>query len=147
MLLERDETILYTKHETTVKEKKGTLYITNKRVIFETQVVREGRFMQKDRIHSVIGEEIRYDDLMDATVDDSMKPSQLKIVASKGIVMVAASDPDQLRAYIVKAKGYKGASSGFLDKNVVVKVRCSFCNSMVDSNLSKCPSCGAALER
>ncbi|MGC8506599.1 MAG: zinc ribbon domain-containing protein [Thermoplasmata archaeon] len=147
MLLERYETILFTKHEVVVNEQTGTFYVTNKRILFETQILKQGRFGQKEKMQSVIAEEIRYEDLMDATVDDSVKPSQLKIVASKGIVMVSTSDPDQLRAYITKAKGFKGSSSGFLDKSIVVKVRCPYCNSMVDSNLPKCPYCGAPLER
>lgn len=147
MLLERDETILFANHETSVKGKSGTLYITNKRVLFETQVAEKFHFGSKAKMRGVIVEEVRHGDLMDVTVDDSVKPSLLKLVAKKGIIGVVASDPDQLRTYIVKAKGFKNSQSAFLDKGVVVKVRCAYCGLMVDRNLPKCPSCGAPLEK
>ncbi|MGC8506612.1 MAG: hypothetical protein ACP5NK_07960, partial [Thermoplasmata archaeon] len=67
----------------------------------------------------------------------------VRIIGSKNILQVVTLDPDKLRAYILRAKAYKGSASSFLDANTVVRVKCKYCGSMVDFNSPKCPHCGA----
>lgn len=147
MLLERDETILFTDHEVTVDERTGSLYLTNRRLIFEIQTATKSVFGSKKKKQSTIYEEIKLSDLTEVLVDNSSNSHKLRIATSKEAIKVETSEPDRLKGYILRAKVYKGNHSGFLGGSTVERVKCKYCGLMVNSDLQKCSSCGAPLDQ
>jgi len=130
----------------------GVLYLTNRRVVFESQVSR-GRLRDL-----VDGREVRL--VVDASLPElrnvtirrgRIRPPRLVLDLARERPAFDVLDPEAWLAAIAQARREHPPPGGAATAEVrvvereVVKVRCRYCGSLGFETAGRCPSCGAAL--
>lgn len=130
----------------------GVLYLTNRRLLFES---RASRGLVRDLV-SGRESEVVLDLPLEELRDVSVRPGRIR---GPRLVLHIASrrpafdvlDPETWAGAIAEARragparGAPGAGSGANTERSVVKVRCRYCGNLAAETDRRCPYCGAPL--
>lgn len=170
MLFDGDERTIYQEKDVLINQEKwaGTLFLTNKRIALERIQIKKSHLpiIGKDQKNEIISFVVPLTEVTNVIIVKKRlgRSVAFKISYSGRETQFIVNDPIVWENQILRAKseiGPKGSGYG-ININVgttgqlgqqtaltqtierqVVKIRCSYCGSLYDEVLHKCPGCGA----